>query len=122
MDNIFKSVVIVKNDKGECVAVYDIATLNKDQINAYKKEALENKSKQVELAKEKERKEARKVANDYKICVMLAKHEFDKLVESGVVETNEEFESSYKSFVLGNTSELKNAPTIFNDFLGGLGL
>lgn len=119
---LFNSCIVEYDSVGNVVGVFEIKTLKQEQIVALKKQAKENLAKKLEQENEELEiaKQNEKVAKakEYRRAVILAKLQFNELVESGKSETTEQFENDYDNFVLlGGELDLENAPTDFKTIL-----
>lgn len=119
---IFKTIVVEKDSFGNVVKVLECRTCDTGTIKELKQQELDyltrnEKDKQEKLAKlDKElvvRKEKEKATS-----FIVAKLQFNDLVECGVCQTNDDFEKMYIQFLLSNgTFNLDIAPFEYKKIL-----
>lgn len=115
-----KSVALKYNAKGELVEVLEIKTLTESEINELKAKASENKAK-IELEQQaKLKNEERRLARLQIALYIVAKSQFNELVESGKTDTTKEFEEMYDNFINGASFVEEIAPLKYREILGRL--
>lgn len=109
---IMKTIGVLKDSNGKIALVVDTKTTTLTKCRELKAQA-DNYQQELEIAKNQAEKEqndkltelSRKIAQN---GLFIAKVVFDNLVDRGVFETTEEFESAFVDFVVNG----KNIPTI----------
>lgn len=124
LENRVKSVVIVRDSNGKVVNLLEVSTLPVSKINELKNEMEQNKAKALVeskqlLEKETKEKELYK-ARFERATYILAKQQFNELVEVGKTDTTKEFENMYDEFINGATFNEEIAPYEYKKILGRL--
>lgn len=105
MNNVYKTIYVETDTLGNCIKVIESKTLTSEKVEELKKSAKSYREQQLKLQKEKDLQEKEKnkiFANKQHIkSVFIAKNYFDNLVDRGLTETSEEFETNFNLFVLG---------------------
>lgn len=79
-----KTIVLVKNDKGEVLEVLECKTLNYTEVEELKKQALENSAKYNALEKQKEKAKEQELADMKEEISILRKALANLIVENEV--------------------------------------
>lgn len=118
--DMLKNVGIIRDEKGKLLHIVEIKVVDKETLNSLRQElAVADKEREEEKQKLVVEKAKAEYRNNI-VKIVVAKQQYNELVECGKIKGNQEFEDMYDDFINGKKFDEEKAPYDFMKILGRL--